>query len=370
MPSKKDYYDLLGVARDAAPEEIKKVYRKLALKYHPDRNQGDEAAGEKFKEISEAYDVLSDAEKRRNYDQYGHEGLRGYATRDFSSFEDIFSAFGDVFAGDSVFSDFFGVGRRGPARGTSLRVELAVSFEEAAFGCEKTVELNRNELCDGCGGSGAKAGTKPVQCGACGGQGAVMRAAGFFSIRQSCGACGGRGAVVKEACAACRGRGTQKRKRTIALTIPGGIESGTRMRVAGQGEPSPEGGPSGDLFCDVYVKPHDFFERDGSDVVCTLPISFSTAALGGETEVPTLDGPSTLKIPRGTRVGHVLRMRGVGMKQLNRGTRGDQYVRIVIDVPKAVSKRQEELLREFGKLEEEGRGKKNILDRIREYFAK
>jgi molecular chaperone DnaJ len=371
VSAKKDYYELLGVSRGASAEEIKKAYRKLALKFHPDRNAGDASAGERFKEISEAYDVLSDPEKRRAYDAYGHEGLRGQATRDFSNFEDIFSAFGDVFGSESVFGDFFGVGRRrGPAHGTSLRVEMEIPFEEAAFGCEKTVELARQELCDGCGGSGARPGTGAVPCEACGGHGQVMRSGGFFSIRQSCGACGGRGRVVRDPCGSCRGRGTQKRKRQIAIAIPGGIEHGTRMRLAGQGEPSLEGGPPGDLYCDVYVRPHDFFEREGADVICTLPVPFSVAALGGETEVPTLEGPSTLKIPKGTRSGEVLRMRGMGMKRLGREGRGDQFVRVAIDVPKNLTKRQEELLREFGKLEEEARGSRSIFDRIKDYFGK
>ena len=371
MPAKKDYYDLLGVARGSSPEEIKKAYRKLALKYHPDRNPDDTDAAEKFKEISEAYDVLSDAEKRRTYDAYGAEGLRGYATRDFSSFEDIFSAFGDVFGADSAFGDFFGVGRRrrGPARGTSLRVELAVSFEEAAFGTEKTIEIHRSELCDSCHGSGAQPGTQESSCGVCGGRGEVMRAHGFFSVRQTCASCGGRGRVVEHPCVKCRGRGLQRRPREISITIPGGIESGTRMRMAGQGEPSREGGTSGDLYCDIYVNPHEIFERDGSDIICTMPLPYATVVLGGQVDVPTLEGTGRLKIPKATRDGHVMRMRGQGMKRLNRSGRGDQYVRVVIEVPKSISKRQEELIREYAKIEEEKRGNKGLFERLKDYLG-
>ena len=371
MPSQKDYYDLLGVARTASPEEIKKAYRKLALKYHPDRNPDDESAADKFKEISQAYDVLSDAEKRRTYDAYGHEGLRGHATRDFSSFEDIFSAFGDVF-GDSVFGDFFGVSRRsrGPARGTSLRVEMAIDFKESAFGTEKTVEIHRNELCETCKGSGAKPGTSETACEPCGGRGEVMRAHGFFSIRQTCEYCGGRGRVVTSPCTGCKGRGTKRRKREIKITIPGGIENGTRMRLVGQGEPSTSGGPPGDLYCDIYVQPHELFEREGSNIACSVPIPFATAVLGGEVEVPTLERTGMLKIRRGTRDGDVLRMRGQGMQRLNRSGRGDQFVRILIDVPKSVNKRQEELLREYGEIEEKNRSKKGVFERLKDYFGK
>ena len=369
VSSKKDFYDLLGVARTATPDEIKKSYRKLALKYHPDRNPDDKDAGEKFREISEAYDALSDPDKRKNYDAYGHEGLRGFASRDFSSFDDIFSAFGDIFGGESAFGDFFGVGRRprGPARGTSLRVEIAIAFEEAARGVQKNVEIHRNELCDACqgqGGSGVKG------CPTCGGRGEVMASAGFFSIRQTCGGCGGRGRVVEKPCASCRGQGMLRRRREIAITIPAGIEDGTRMRVTGQGEPSRDGGTAGDLYCDVYVQAHAIFEREGSDIACTVPLSFSTAVLGGEVDVPTLDGTTKLKIPKGTRVGDVLRMKAMGMPRLNRSGRGDQFIRIVIDVPKSVNKRQEDLLREFAKLEDENRGNKGIFDRIKEYFGK
>jgi molecular chaperone DnaJ len=372
VAAKKDYYELLGVARDAPPDEIKKAYRKLALKFHPDRNPDDKAAGEKFREISEAYDVLSDPDKRRAYDTYGHEGLRGTATRDFSSFEDIFSAFGDIFGSGADFGDFFGVGRRarGPARGTSLRVELAVGFEEAAFGCDKTVEIYRHELCEECRGSGARPGTQPASCGACGGRGQVLRAGGFFSIQQTCNACGGRGVVVRDPCPACRGRGAQRRKRQISINIPGGIENGTRMRLAGQGEPSMEGGPPGDLYADVYVQPHAFFERDGANIVFTLPIPYATAVLGGEVEVPTLQGPSRLKVPRGSRVGDVLRMRGQGIKRLGRDGRGDQFVRLIVEVPAHVTKRQEELLRELAEIEEKNRGTKGIFERLKEYFGK
>jgi molecular chaperone DnaJ len=364
VEQKRDYYELLGVDRKASADEIRSAYRKLALKYHPDRNPGDKEAERKFKEISEAYDVLSDEKKRPLYDQFGHEGLRGQAQRDFqtASFEDIFSAFGDIF-GDS---SFFGVGkgRRGPARGASLRVELEIDFKEAALGTKKTIELNRHELCTTCQGSGAKPGTSLATCKSCGGRGVVARNAGFFMLQQTCPSCGGEGKRIETPCGNCRGEGLVRAKREIEIAIPAGIETETRMRVAGQGEASRQGGPPGDLYCDIYVREHEFFHRDGNDILCELPVSFTQAAMGAEVEVPTLTGRSVLKIPRGTASGALLRMRGLGVTGVNGRGRGDQIVRVTVSVPPKLTKRQEELLQEFQKIEQEQSGKKNLWEKF------
>lgn len=368
MDDKKDYYELLGVGREASVDDVRQAYRKLARKYHPDVNPGDKEAERHFKEISQAYDVLSDDTKRRLYDQYGHEGLRGQAQRDFqgASAEDILSAFGDVFGDSSFFGDLFGVGRgrRGPHRGASLRVELEIDFKEACAGTKKTVELMRHELCGACSGSGCKPGTSPASCSACGGRGVVARNAGFFSIQQTCPSCGGRGKRIVSPCGECRGKAMVGVKREIEITIPGGIENGMRMRMGGQGEPSPDGGPPGDLYCDIFVKPHPFFVREGNDICCDLPITFSQAALGTETEVPTLEGKGTLKIPRGTQIGTLLRMRGLGVTSVNGHGRGDQLVRVVVAVPTKLTKRQEDLLGEFQKIEHENAGKKNLWEKF------
>ena len=368
MPDTRDYYEVLDVKRDFSEDQIKQAYRKLALKFHPDRNQGDKEAEQKFKEISQAYDVLSDGEKRRKYDQFGHDGLKGYAPRDFGSFENIFEAFGDVFGGgDSFFSDIFGVGGRGRRRsrqGTSLRVEVQIDLAEAASGCTKELEVWRDELCGNCGGSGAREGSKPEACETCGGRGAVMRSTGFFSVQQTCPRCAGQGKWIRNPCRSCRGKGTQQKKAKLKVTIPAGIEDSTRLRMTGQGEPSREGGSPGDLFCDVFVKAHSFFERHGSDVVCQIPIPFKMAVMGGEIEVPTLDGRGTLKIPKGTQSGQLLRIRSAGIRRLNGRGRGDQIVSVVVEVPKKTTRRQEELLEEFDEIEDGKKGRKTIWDKI------
>lgn len=364
MADKLDYYELLGVAKNATTDEIRKAYRNLALKYHPDRNPGDKEAEKKFKEISQAYDVLSDAEKRKKYDLYGHEGLQGFATRDFqsASFEDIFEAFSDIFGDQSLFGDIFGVGRgrQRVRRGQSLRVELVIDLREAASGARKTIELWRQESCGTCGGSGARAGTSPESCRSCGGRGMVMRSAGFFSVQQTCPTCGGRGRVVRDLCAECRGAGTVKRKREIEIAVPAGIEDGTRLRLSGEGEPSRDGGPPGDLFVDVFVRQHEFFKREGEHLYCEIPVSYAQAALGAELEVPTIDGKVTLELPKGTQSGQLLRAKGQGMQRLQGRGRGDLFVRVTVQVPTKLTKRQEEILREFSKIEEEQNGKKGF----------
>jgi molecular chaperone DnaJ len=374
MPGR-DFYDILGVPRTASEEEIKKAYRKAALKHHPDRNPGDAEAERKFKEAAEAYEVLSDPEKRKRYDQFGLEGLQGVPGHGFASAEDVFSAFSDIFS-DSIFEDFFGVsrGRRGgrrAERGASLRTDLTIDFKEAAFGTEKTLELNRNETCARCGGSGARAGTTPSTCPACGGRGEVVQSHGFFSVRAACGRCGGRGQVVTAPCPDCRGSGNGRKRIEIKVRIPAGIEDGTRLRLAGEGEPGPEGRYRGDLYVDVGVHPHPFFRRHGDDIVCEVPLAFSIAALGGEVEVPTLEGKTSVKVPRGTQNGDLLRLRGQGVHRLDGRGRGDQLVRIAVLVPTSMTREQERALREYAKLEEQNPDpqRKSFLDRLKGYFS-
>lgn len=370
MDEKREYYELLGVQRGATADEIRSAYRKLALKYHPDRNPDDKEAESKFKAISEAYDVLSDDKKRQLYDQYGHEGLRGQAQRDYqsASFQDIFESFADIFGGaESPLGDFFGVGRgarRGPQRGASLRVELEIEFKEAALGTKKTIELARHERCGVCSGSGAKPGTSPSPCSACGGRGVVGRNAGFFMLQSTCPSCGGAGQRITSPCGTCRGQGLVRQTREIEVSIPAGIENGTRMRVSGQGEASRDGGPPGDLYCDIYVREHEFFRRHENDIVCEIPVSFSQAAMGAEIDVPTLQGKSTLKIPKGTASGALLRLRGLGVTGVSGRGRGDQIVRVTVSVPPKLTKRQEELLTEFAKIEQEQSGKKNLWEKF------
>ena len=367
---KSDYYELLGISRSASADDVRSAYRKLAFQYHPDRNQGDKEAERKFKEISEAYDVLSDDHKRKLYDQFGHEGLRGTPQRDFrtASFEDIFEAFGDIFGGESVFGDFFGQAkgrrRRGPSRGASLRVELEIKFEEAALGTRKTIELARQERCGTCGGSGARPGSSTVTCRTCGGRGMVGRNAGFFMVQQTCPTCGGEGKQIEAPCGDCRGEGLVRARREIEIEIPAGIENATRMRVAGQGEHSRDGGPPGDLYCDIFVKPHKFFKREENDIYLELPVTYAQAAMGAEVEAPTLHGKTMLKVPKGTQSGSLLRMRGQGVASVNGRGKGDQYVRITVFVPTKLTKRQEELLAEFAKIEQQNAGKKNLWEKL------
>jgi molecular chaperone DnaJ len=373
MPNR-DFYEVLGVPRTASEEEIKKAYRKAALKYHPDRNPGDKEAERKFKEAAEAYEVLSDAEKRKRYDQFGVEGLHGVPGHGFASAEDVFSAFSDVFS-DSIFEDFFGVSRRRGGRraerGASLRTELTIDFKEAAFGTEKTLDLTRSEVCARCGGSGAREGTQPSPCTACGGRGEVVQAHGFFSVRSTCGRCGGRGQAIGSPCADCRGTGRARKDVEIKVRIPAGIEDGTRLRLAGEGEPGSEGRYRGDLYVDVFVRPHPFFHREGDDLLCEVPVTFSTAALGGEAEVPTLEGKTKVKVPRGTQHGDLLRLRGQGVQRLDGRGRGDQLVRIAVQVPTSLTRDQERALHEYAKFEELNPDpqRKSFLDRLKGYFA-
>ena len=372
---KRDYYEVLGLPRDATPEQIKKAYRKLALETHPDRNPGNKEAEKRFKEAAEAYEVLSDAEKRAVYDRYGHEGLKGAPVHDFSTFESIFEAFGDIFGGPGgLFEEFFGGGRRerGRARaGASLKVELELDFLEAARGCEKTIEIRRAEPCESCAGTGARAGTRPQRCRTCGGRGEVAQMQAFFSIRTTCPRCGGRGEMIEDPCEDCQGSGTVQKRREIKVWIPAGVDDGVRMRVAGEGEAGGRGGPRGDLYVFISVRPHEFFERDGNDLICEVPITFPQAALGARILVPSLEGKEELEVPRGTQSGTVFRLPGKGFPDLHAGGRGDELVRVIVETPKKLGARQEELLRELAALDEKevsGR-RKTFLQKLKELFG-
>jgi molecular chaperone DnaJ len=379
--AKRDYYETLGVAKGASADEIKKAYRKLAMKYHPDRNQGDAEAEAKFKEAAEAYEILGDDDKRKRYDQFGHAGVdgMGHAGRGFNNMDDIFSAFGDIFGGGgggggSIFESFFGGqpgGRRrgGPEAGASLKMALEIDLREAVFGCSKTIELRRNELCEVCDGSGAKKGTKPVTCPTCQGNGVVRQGQGFFVVQSACPSCGGAGKVIKDPCHACHGAGLVEREAKVTIRLPAGIEDDSSLRVQGEGESSRSGGPRGDLYVYVRVKPDGFFERSGDDLACRVPVSYAQAVLGAELEVPTLDGKARLRIPSGTQPGDVLRMRGKGAPGQG-GRRGDQLVVIQLAVPRKVTGRHEQLLRELAQLEtaEVTPEQQGFFDRLKNLF--
>ncbi len=368
--AKRDYYEALGVEKGASADDIKKAYRKLAMKYHPDRNPGDKDAEAKFKEAAEAYEVLSDEQKKARYDQYGHAGVEGmgHAGQGFSSMEDIFAQFGDVFGGGSIFDQLFG-GRGGGDRnqGASLKLGLEIEFREAVKGCTRTIDLKRNETCEVCDGSGAKKGTKTKTCPTCGGHGAVRQGQGFFVVQTACPTCHGSGKVIPEPCAACHGEGSIPQKVTIKVRIPAGIEDGSRLRVSGEGEPGRSGGPRGDLYVYVQVKADPFFERHDDNLVCKVPVTYAQAALGAEIEVPTMEGSAKLRIPAGTQPGDVLRMRGLGIGDGRRA--GDQLVVVSLQIPKKLTGRQQELLKELGQIEDEQGEQRGFLDRVKKMFS-
>ncbi len=348
MAGKRDYYEILGLGRDADERELKAAYRKMALKYHPDKNPGNREAEEKFKEAAEAYEVLHDPQKRQIYDQYGHEGLEGTGFSGFGGFEDIFSSFGGIF--EDLFG--FGSGHRGRGRrGSDLRYDLTLSFMEAAFGKETEIELTKMVACPRCQGNGCEPDTQPETCPRCNGSGQVSQTQGFFTIRTNCPACGGVGRHIPHPCVECRGRGQVRQRKTVSVKIPAGVDNGSRLRLSGEGEAGSQGGPAGDLYVFIHVKPHDFFQRRETDVICEVPISFVQAALGDEIMVPTLTGEKKLKIHRGTQPGDLYRFRGAGIPSLRNGTRGDQIVQVAVKTPTHLTKKQEALLREFKELE-------------------
>ncbi|MFO7962902.1 MAG: molecular chaperone DnaJ [Desulfobacterales bacterium] len=352
MATKRCYYDILGLSRQSSDAELKSAYRKLALKYHPDRNPGDRDAEDKFKEAAEAYEVLRDPRKRQIYDQYGHQGLEGNGFSGFGGFEDIFSSFGDIF------EDFFGFGGRQRSRrsrvqrGNDLRYDLEMSFMDAAFGSETEIELEKPETCTVCGGNGCEPGTGPETCSQCGGRGQVTRTQGFFSVSTTCPACGGLGQTIPHPCGECRGRGQILANKKVMLKIPAGVDNGSRLRLTGEGEAGAYGGPPGDLYVFIRVKPHDFFMRKDTDVICTIPVSFVQATLGDKITVPTLTDEKELVIPKGTQPGTLLRFRGEGIPSLRTRQRGDQIIQIDIKTPTNLNKKQEALLKEFAKIED------------------
>ena len=378
--AKRDYYEILGVSRDASAEEIKKAYRRLAIKYHPDRNPDNpKEAEEKFKEVSEAYKVLSDPEKRRIYDQYGHAGLEaevgagaggGFGGFDFDPFKIFEEVFGgeDIF-GESIFGDFFGRTRTAHEReaqaGASLHYNLEIDFEEAISGTEKEIAVTRYETCPRCRGSGVEPGYHPETCPACGGTGYIQTRQGFFAFTRTCTQCHGRGTIIRKPCKQCRGTGRVRTTRKIKVRIPPGVDNGTTLRLRGEGQAGTGGGPSGDLFVSIKVRPHPLFSRQGSDIFIEVPISFALAALGGEISVPTVDGKVRLKIPPGTQTGKVFRLRGKGAPYLHSSSRGDQLVKVVVETPVNLTLEQKQLLKRFDELSRE-RGQ----PRIREFFRK
>jgi molecular chaperone DnaJ len=367
MAGKRDYYEVLSVSKEATAEEIKRSFRKLAMQYHPDRNVGDKDAEEKFKEAAEAYDVLSDANKRQRYDRYGHAGLEG---GNGPSFRDPRSAFEDLFGG--IFGDIFGQrGGGGPQAGRDLQVGIEITLLEAARGVTKSITIPREENCPDCHGEGAKPGTRPVACRRCRGQGVVIQGQGFFRIQQTCPGCGGRGAIITDPCETCHGHGRVEVRRTLEVTIPAGVESGNRIRVSGEGEAGEPGAPRGDLYCLIRVREHSIFERDGPHLICRVPITFSQAALGADIEVPTLDGAITYPLPRGTQTGEVLRIHGRGMPSLRGGRAGDLLVQVMVETPQKLTKRQEELLRELAEIDQKhvSPQRKSFLDKLRDLFA-
>ncbi len=376
--AKRDYYEILGVNRDAGDDEIKKAYRKLAMKHHPDRNPDSKQAEEKFKEAKEAYEMLSDPQKRAAYDQYGHAGVDpnagGFGPGAAGGFGGFADAFGDIFG------EIFGGGRAGGGRGAGvyrgadLRYNLEVSLEEAARGTETRIRIPAMEECETCHGSGAKPGTAPVTCGTCGGSGQVRIQQGFFSIQQTCPTCHGTGRQVKDPCTACHGAGRVKKHKTLHVKIPAGIDEGDRIRLAGEGEHGVNGGPPGDLYVQIHIKAHGVFQRDGDDLHCEMPISFATAALGGEIEIPTLDGAAKVRIPAETQSGKVLRLRGKGIRGVRSSMPGDLMCHVAVETPVNLTERQRELLQEFEQIAQQDVGRQNprqksFMDRVRDFFA-
>lgn len=372
---KRDYYEILGVARGATQDELKKAYRKLALQYHPDRNSNDPDAEEKFKEATEAYEVLSDPKKREAYDRFGHQGVQGgfsggFNPETFAEFSDIFGDFSDFFEG------LFGGQRRqrrpgGAMRGEDLRYDLELTLEEVAQGVEKKIDVPRHETCETCTGTGCAPGSSPTTCGACNGFGQVRFSQGFFSVSRPCPRCGGRGSTIDSPCNACSGAGRVLRRKKLSVKIPAGAETGLRLKVTGEGERGFRGGPPGDLYIFITVKPHELFERDGDDIVCEVPVSITQSALGAEIEVPTLFGKAKMKIPAGTQTHKMFRLRGKGLPNIRQHGQGDQFVRVVVETPTRLTSRQKELLEEFAHISGEQHNpiSQGFFDKVKDMFG-
>jgi molecular chaperone DnaJ len=373
MAKKRDYYEILGVNRDASEEDIKKSYRKMAMKHHPDRNPDSKDSEDKFKEAKEAYEVLSNAEKRRAYDAYGHAGVNpqmGGMGGDGAGMGGFADAFGDIFG------DIFGGGRTrsNVYRGADLRFNLEISLEQAARGTETKIRIPTMDECDACHGSGAKPGTQAKTCHTCGGSGAVRMSQGFFSIQQACPTCHGTGKVIPEPCVTCHGAGRVKRHKTLSVKIPSGVDEGDRIRLTGEGEAGVNGGPPGDLYVVIHQKEHTVFQRDGDNLHCEMPISFTLAALGGEVEIPTLEGQAKVKVPAETQSGQVLRLRGKGIKGVHSSYPGDLLCEVVVETPVRLTDRQKDLLRELDEINRKDGDRhnpraKSFMDKVRDFFT-
>lgn len=374
MASTRDYYEVLGVSRDARADQIKKAYKKLALANHPDRNPGDDEAVGRFKEAAEAFEVLHDTEKRSRYDRFGHAGVSGNGGgAGFSDVGDIFEAFGDLFGG---FGEIFGGGRRGGGRargrrGANIGAAVTIDLLEAASGCSRELEFSRREICETCGGSGAKSGTSSQKCDYCSGHGQVVQSQGFFRIQTTCPACRGAGSVIREKCSACRGSGREAKTVSREIKIVAGVDNGMQLCVRGEGESGDNGGPRGDLFVEINVKPHSLFELEGSELICRVPITFTQAALGAELQIPVLSGKHELKIPPGTQPNKTFRLRGFGMPDPHGGRTGDLHVVVQVEVPKKLDETQEELLRQLAEHEQANVSphRKSFFEKVAEFFT-
>ncbi len=367
---KRDYYEVLEVSKTASTDEIKRAYRKKAVQFHPDKNPGDKAAEEKFKEATEAYSVLSEPAQRQKYDQFGHaafsQGAGFGQGGDFSGFEDIFQ---DIFGAFFGASGGGGRGSRGRA-GRDLKYDLDITFEEAAFGCEKEIKIGRRLMCEECGGSGGEPGSKPQSCPDCKGSGQMRIQQGFFTLSQTCRSCGGAGQIVKNKCKSCSGAGLKSKEATVSVKIPAGIDQGQRLKLRGEGESGTSGGPAGDLYVQISIQSHPIFERQDSELVCEVPIPYSLAVLGGETEVPTLEGEIKMKIPAGTPSGKIFRLKGKGIQILGTNSRGDQHVRVSIAVPKKLSDDHRELLQKLSIVESKDFKKnKGLFEKVKDIFV-